>query len=57
MPPHIDPVAKFVEPMDDDDEDIITEMIPGRRLADAEVKQEPLRSCLVIVKEIHFFFL
>ena len=43
--------------MDDDDEDTVTEMITGRHLADAEVKQEPLRSCLVIIKEIHVFFL
>ena len=55
LSPHIDPVVKFAEPMEDDDEVTITEIIPGRPLTDAEIKQEPNENDdddLVIIKEI-----
>ena len=55
MSPHIDPVVKFAEPMEDDDEITITEIIPRRPLTDAEIKQEPNENDddhLVIIKEI-----
>ena len=41
--------------MEDDDEVTITEIIPGRPLTDAEIKQEPNENDdddLVIIKEI-----
>ena len=51
---HIDPAVKFAEPMEDDDEVTITEIIPGRPLTDAEIKQEPNENDddLVVIKEI-----
>ena len=52
---HIDPAVKFVEPMEDDDEVTITEIIPGRPLTDAEIKQELNENDndnLVIIKQI-----
>ena len=55
MSPHIDPVVKFAEPMEDDDEVTITEIIPERPLTYAEIKQEPNENDdddLVIIKEI-----
>ena len=55
MSPHIDPVVKFAEPMEDDDEVATTEIIPGRPLTYAEIKQEPNENDdedLVIIKEI-----
>ena len=55
MSRHIDHVVKFAEPMEDHDEVTITEIIPGRPLTDAEIKQEPYENDdndLVIIKEI-----
>ena len=55
LSPHIDPVVKFAEPMEDDDEVTITEIIPERHLTYAEIKQEPNGNDdddLVIIKEI-----
>ena len=55
MSPHIDPVVKLVEPMEDDDEVTITKIIQGRPLTEAEIKQEPNENDddgLVIIEEI-----
>ena len=54
MSPHIDPVVKFAEPMEDDDEVTRTEIILGRPLTKAEIKREPNENDddLVIIKEI-----
>ena len=55
LSPHIDPVVKFAERMEDDDEVTITEIIPGRPLTYAEIKQESNENDdddLVIIKEI-----
>ena len=41
LSPHMDPVVKFAEPLEDDDEVTITDIIPERPLTDAEIKQEP----------------
>ena len=55
LSPHIDPVVKLAEPMEDDDEVTITKIIQGRPLTEAEIKQEPNENDdngLVIIEEI-----
>ena len=52
LSPHLNPVVKFAEPVEDDDEVIITEIIAGRPLTDAEIKQQPNENDddLVVIK-------
>ena len=55
LSPHIDPVVKLAEPVEDDDEVTITKIIQGRPLTEAEIKQEPNENDddgLVIIEEI-----